>query len=236
MRRTKIVATIGPATSEPDAIKALLDAGVDVVRLNAAHGPPDVLAVRAAVARAAAASLERVVGVLIDLPGPKLRTGPVENDEVELRMDSRFVLTAQAIEGDEHRVSTTVPQLARWVRVGVEVFLADGAIVLCVEQINGDDVECRVVRAGVLRSHKGMHVRAPRVTSSPSPTPTRSRSKWPCGSRPTSSVSPSSAIRKTSRPCALASRSAVRDPTSSRRSKPRSHSTTSPASWRRRMP
>jgi pyruvate kinase len=158
MRRTKIVATIGPATSEPEAMKALLDAGVDVVRLNAAHSAPDVLAVRAGVARASAASLERVVGVLIDLPGPKLRSGPIKNDEVELRIDSRFVLTAQAIEGDEHRVSTTVPELARWVLVGDEVFLADGAIVLCVEQINGDDVECRVVRAGVLRSRKGMHV------------------------------------------------------------------------------
>jgi pyruvate kinase len=60
--------------------------------------------------------------------------------------------------GDEHRVSTTIGDLARWVRVGDEIFLADGAIVLCVEQLNGDDVECRVVRAGVLRSRKGMHV------------------------------------------------------------------------------
>ncbi|MDQ1509166.1 MAG: pyruvate kinase [Actinomycetota bacterium] len=158
MRRTKIVATIGPATAEPAALKELLAAGVDVVRLNAAHGTPDVHAAVAGVARAAAASLDRVVGVLVDLPGPKLRTGPVANDEVELRMDSHFVLTAQAIEGDEHRVSTTVPQLAQWVRVGDEVFLADGAIVLCVEQIVGEDVECRVVRAGSLRSHKGMHV------------------------------------------------------------------------------
>ena len=158
MRRTKIVATIGPATSEPDALKALLDAGVDVVRLNAAHGTPDVHAERAATARAAAASLGDTVGVLIDLPGPKLRTGAVADDEVELRTDSRFVLTADAVEGDEHRVSTTVPELARWVRVGDEVFLADGAIVLCVENIVGDDVECRVVRAGVLRSRKGMHV------------------------------------------------------------------------------
>ena len=158
MRRTKIVATIGPATSEPDALKALLHAGVDVVRLNAAHGSPEVHAERAATARAAAVSLGHTVGVLIDLPGPKLRTGPVADDEVELRPDSRFVLTADAIEGDEHRVSTTVPELARWVRVGDEVFLADGAIVLHVESINGDDVECRVVRAGVLRSRKGMHV------------------------------------------------------------------------------
>ena len=139
-------------------MKALLDAGVDVVRLNAAHAAPKVHAEHAATARAAAASLDRTVGVLVDLPGPKLRTGPVVNDEVMLRIDSEVVLTADPIEGDEHRVSTTVPELARWVRVGDEVFLADGAIVLCVEQIDGDDVVCRVVRAGLLRSRKGMHV------------------------------------------------------------------------------
>jgi len=158
MRRTKIVATIGPATSEPDALKALLSAGVDVVRLNAAHGTPDVHTERAVTARAAADALDTTVGVLIDLPGPKLRTGPVIDDEVELRPDSRFVLAADAVVGDEHRVSTTIPDLARWVRVGDEIFLADGAIVLCVDRLVGDDVECRVVRAGVLRSRKGMHV------------------------------------------------------------------------------
>src|SRR4051812_40976692 len=158
MRRTKIVATIGPATSEPDALKALLHAGVDVVRLNAAHATPEVHADHAATARAAAAALGTTVGVLVDLPGPKLRTGPVVGDEVELRMGSLVVLTAEKIVGDARRVSTTIPDLARWVRVGDEVFLADGAIVLCAEKIDGDDVECRVLREGLLRSRKGMHV------------------------------------------------------------------------------
>src|SRR5690349_4031584 len=106
MRRTKIVATVGPATDGPDALKALLDAGVDVVRLNAAHGTPEVHAAHAAAARAAAAALDRTVGVLVDLPGPKLRTGPVVNDEVELRTDAEVVLTAEPIEGDWNRVST----------------------------------------------------------------------------------------------------------------------------------
>jgi pyruvate kinase len=158
MRRTKIVATIGPATSEPDALKSLLHAGVDVVRLNAAHATPEVHAAHAATARAAAAALDSSVGVLVDLPGPKLRTGPVIGDEVELRMGGLVVLTAEPVIGDAHRVSTTIADLARWVRVGDEVFLADGAIVLCVEKIDGDDVECRVLREGALRSRKGMHV------------------------------------------------------------------------------
>src|SRR5947209_17674981 len=114
MRRTKIVATIGPATSNPEAMRALLEAGADVVRLNAAHGTPAMHRERAQLARDAAAALGRVVGVLVDLPGPKLRTGPVAGDEVELHAGHPFTLAGAAIEGDTERASTTVPDLARW--------------------------------------------------------------------------------------------------------------------------
>ena len=158
MRRTKIVSTIGPATSTPEAMRALLDAGADVVRLNAAHGTADVHKERAALARATANKLGRVVGVLVDLPGPKLRSGPVIGDEVELPAGATFTLAATPIEGDATRVSTTVPELAQWVNPGDDVFLADGAIVLRVTAINDGDVQCEIVRGGILRSRKGMHV------------------------------------------------------------------------------
>jgi pyruvate kinase len=157
MRRTKIVATVGPATSTPETMRALLDAGVDVVRLNAAHGTSDIAA-RAALARDTAAKLGRAVGVLVDLPGPKLRTGPIAGDEVELHTGSAFTLAAAPIEGDSTRVSTTIPELAHWVEPGDEVFLADGAIVLRVVAMEGADVTSEVVRGGILRSRKGMHV------------------------------------------------------------------------------
>src|SRR4051812_42290523 len=100
MRRTKIVSTIGPATSAPEAMRALLEAGADVVRLNAAHGTADVHTERAALARDTAAALGRVVGVLVDLPGPKLRTGPVVGDEVELPTGATFTLCGTPVEGD----------------------------------------------------------------------------------------------------------------------------------------
>ncbi len=157
MRRTKIVATVGPATSTPETMRALLDAGVDVVRLNAAHGTGDISA-RAKLARDTAAKLGRAVGVLIDLPGPKLRTGPIAGDEVELTTGHPFTLIATPIEGDATRVSTTIPELAQWVEPEDDVYLADGAIVLRVVAIEGPDVRCEVVRGGVLRSRKGMHV------------------------------------------------------------------------------
>jgi len=158
MRGTKIVATLGPATSDAASVGALLAAGADVVRLNAAHGEADVHAMRASLARDEARERDRAVGVLVDLPGPKLRTGRIAGEEVELAAGQTFTLTGRDVEGDAQRVSTTAPELARWVRPRDEVYLADGAIVLRVEAVDGDDVECVVVRGGLLRSRKGMHV------------------------------------------------------------------------------
>jgi pyruvate kinase len=163
MRRTKIVATIGPATSQAASMHAVIAAGADVVRLNAAHASGDVHTHHADLARKTAATLGRTIGVLVDLPGPKMRTGPVADDEVRLDAGSEFVLTSASVTGDAQRVSTTLPQLARWAVPGDEIFLADGAIVLRVERVErgdgGDgDVVCEVVRGGVLRSRKGMHV------------------------------------------------------------------------------
>jgi pyruvate kinase len=163
VRRTKIVATVGPATSLPQSMRALLAAGADVARLNAAHGLADAHAQHATLARETAAALGRVVGVLVDLPGPKMRTGPVVDDEIRLETASRLTLTSASVIGDAHRVSTTVPELARWVGPGDDIYLADGAIVLHVERVVDADVVCEVVRGGVLRSRKGMHV--PRAES-----------------------------------------------------------------------
>ncbi len=163
VRRTKIVATVGPATSLPQSMHALLAAGADVVRLNAAHGIAEVHAQHAILARETAAALGRVVGVLVDLPGPKMRTGPVVDDEIRLETASELTLTSALVIGDAHRVSTTVPELARWIGPGDDIYLADGAIVLHVERVVDADVVCEVVRSGVLRSRKGMHV--PRAES-----------------------------------------------------------------------
>src|SRR5262245_5363745 len=130
MRRTKIVATVGPATSSPEALRAIIAAGADVVRLHAAHGDVRTHTERAELAAAIAADVGRVVGVVADMPGPKIRSGPVVDDEGELDAGAEFVLTAESVVGDTTRVSTTLPELARWVDPGDEVYLADGAIVL----------------------------------------------------------------------------------------------------------
>jgi pyruvate kinase len=159
VRRTKIVATVGPATSSPAGLRSLLEAGVDVVRLNAAHGDMAGHAANAHEARLGAQELGRMVGVLVDLPGPKMRTGVVRGDAIELDSGQTLLLAGdEDIIGDEHRVGTTVADLSRWVRVGDDIFLADGAIVLRVAGTDGSDVITEVLRGGTLRTRKGMNL------------------------------------------------------------------------------
>ena len=160
MRRTKIVATIGPATATPSTLRRLLAAGVDVVRLNAAHSDMKTHSNNARLVRELASELGRSVGILVDMPGPKIRTGLVEGDEVELENGHEFVLTTASDDsiGNAQHVSTTLPDLAQWARPGDEVYLADGAIVLRILESVGRDVRTEVVRGGTLRSRKGMHL------------------------------------------------------------------------------
>jgi len=158
IRRTKIVATLGPASDSADAIASLIGAGVDVIRCNAAHGTKATHQLAADRARAAAAELGRLVGVLVDLPGPKLRTGAVEDDIVYLDAGQTFTLTAREILGNQLHVSTTIDSLADLVQPGTNVFLADGEIVLQVETAHNGDVITTVLRGGALRSRKGMYV------------------------------------------------------------------------------
>jgi pyruvate kinase len=157
-RRTKIVATIGPATRDPRNLEKLVAAGVDVIRLNFAHETPESHARTAESARDVAAAQQHPLGVLVDLPGPKMRTGPIDNDEVELHPGQSFVLTGADVEGDDRRVSSSVTELPRMVSLGDEIFLADGVIVLRVVALEGQDVHTEVLTHGILRSRKGMHV------------------------------------------------------------------------------
>ncbi len=161
MRRTKIVATIGPATDSAEALHAVIAAGADVVRLNAAHGDGTVHTARAELARRTASELDRSIGVLVDLPGPKMRSGPIADEIANLVAGNPYTLVgpdgADTL-GDDRGTTTTMPDLARWVRPGDDVFLADGAIVLRVTGTRGADVDTEIVRGGTLRSRKGMHV------------------------------------------------------------------------------
>mgnify|MGYP000950616369 CR=1 FL=1 len=140
MRRTKIVATVGPATAAPGPLRELLLAGVDVVRLNAAHADMATHSANARRVRELSQALGRTVGILVDLPGPKIRSGVVAGDAVELISGQEFLLTDHDDGcGNEHRVGTTLANFAQWAQPGDDVYLADGAIVLASGQAEVGD-------------------------------------------------------------------------------------------------
>jgi pyruvate kinase len=136
----------------------MLEAGVDVFRLNLAHEDLDAHKRVLDMVRAGVQEVGRTVGILADLPGLKMRTGPVRGDAVGLRTGSELVLTSREQEGDETRISTSVGSLPQLVSEGDEIYLADGQIVLRVVTTEDSEVRTKVLRGGILRSRKGMHI------------------------------------------------------------------------------
>ncbi len=156
-RRTKIIATVGPASWEENVLAQLIDAGVDVFRLNFSHADRDRHAETIASIRRASERAGRDVAVLGDLPGQKLRIGELRNDVAELETGMHVKLTPRDVEGDAATIPVHWPGL-QTLREDEEVYLADGAIRLRVCEPEGDDVDCEVEVGGTLSSHKGMNV------------------------------------------------------------------------------
>ena len=157
-RRTKIVCTIGPATSSPAQLRALLEHGMNVARLNFSHGEPAEHAAVVAALRALSEQLDVPTAILQDLAGPKVRIGTFANGSVELEPGRRFTLTTRPVEGSRDRVSVSYAGLPAAVGVGDTLLLADGALLLRVERVTGEDIECEVVVGGRLGSRKGVNV------------------------------------------------------------------------------
>ncbi len=158
-RRTKIVATLGPATDKPKIIEKMIEAGVDVVRLNFSHGTAAVHVRRAEAAREAARKYGRHVGVLVDLQGPKIRIGRFKEGKVELLEGETFVLDADypLDAGTKERVGVTYKTLPQDLDRGATLLLDDGRIVLWVERVVGNEIVCRVVVGGELSDSKGIN-------------------------------------------------------------------------------
>lgn len=158
-RRTKILATLGPATDAPGVLDALLQAGVDCVRLNFSHGDPSAQAVRAEAVREAARRVGREVGILADLPGPKIRIEKFANDRVELKTGDRFDLVARedAPPGTEHEVGVSYLGLPGDVTAGDVLLLDDGMMQMQVERVEGERIVCTVLNDGVLSNRKGLN-------------------------------------------------------------------------------
>src|SRR5829696_2258529 len=164
MRSTKIVATIGPASKDPDVLEKMISAGMDVARLNFAHGTSEQHAEIAAAVRTGAERAGRDVAILGDLPGPKLRIGPVAGGVAELARDSQVVLTPEAIEGTAERLPVAWEGFSELVGKGDVLYLADGAVRLRVGSVSDGEVVTTVEVGGSVASRQGMNL--PNVTVS----------------------------------------------------------------------
>jgi pyruvate kinase len=156
-RRTKIIATVGPASWDEDVLTGLIEAGADVFRLNFSHADRDRHARTIESIRGVAERTGRQVAVLGDLPGPKLRIGELRDDVAELETGMHVQLTPEQIEGDEETIPVDWPGVAS-LREDELVYLADGAIRLRVREPEDGGVECEVEVGGTLSSHKGMNI------------------------------------------------------------------------------
>jgi pyruvate kinase len=156
-RHTKIVATIGPASSDLQTLERMVHAGVDVVRMNFSHGKAEEHVARAAVVRDAAARSGRPVGLLADLQGPKIRIGRFEGGRASLSRDAAFILDATCTLGNAQRVGLDYPDLPRDVRTGDILLLDDGRIKLEVERVFGSEIHTRVRTGGELSNNKGIN-------------------------------------------------------------------------------
>src|SRR5213593_1751306 len=165
MRRTKIVCTIGPASSSAAELDRLVTAGLDVARLNFSHGTHEEHAEVIERIRAGEAGWGRPIAILQDLQGPKIRLGtfgPGGGGRVDLEPGRPFTLSARPVEGTAERASITHPEYLKDLRAGDEIWMDDGMIQLRVESTAPDEVRCRVVVVGRISDHKGLSL--PRVT------------------------------------------------------------------------
>ncbi|MFC0313731.1 pyruvate kinase [Gordonia phosphorivorans] len=171
-RRTKIVCTLGPATNTPERITELVEAGMNVARMNFSHGThEDHQSVYEAVRQASAAT-GQPVGVLADLQGPKIRLGWFEdngrpNGAVDWKTGEQIRITVDEIVGDHDRVSTTYKQLAEDAKPGDRLLVDDGKVGLVVEGVEGNDVLCRVTEGGTVSNHKGLSMPGMKISVPP---------------------------------------------------------------------
>jgi pyruvate kinase len=156
-RRTKIVATVGPASWDGAVLEQMVAAGADVFRLNFSHAGPERQAKTIEAVRAAAETVGREVAVLGDLPGPKLRIGELRDDYAELETGMHVTLTPHEVEGDRETIPVSWPGVTG-LRENQLVYLADGAIQLRVRDPEAGGVSCEVEVGGTLSSHKGMNI------------------------------------------------------------------------------
>jgi len=162
-RRTKIVATLGPASDDPAVLRHMIEAGADVIRLGLAHGTLSDAVERYRRVRATAAEVGRTVGVLIDLPGPKVRLAPCVDGGIELHVGQTIELRPGAEESGPHALGVDYPELLRDVQVGDTMAIGDGTVRLRLAAVDGDRAKAEVLNGGAIVGRPGLHVPSDRL-------------------------------------------------------------------------
>ena len=157
LRKTKIVATLGPSSSSEEMLARMITAGVNVVRLNFSHGSAEEHIKRAEIVRSIALKLGRPVGVLCDLQGPKIRIGKFELGKITLKTGDLFVLDADCELGNQYEVGLDYKTLPQEVTEGTILLLDDGRITMQVDRVRGNQIHCMVLSGGVLSNNKGIN-------------------------------------------------------------------------------
>ncbi|MES0372548.1 MAG: pyruvate kinase [Mariprofundaceae bacterium] len=159
IRRTKIVATLGPASESPEVLDKLIGAGVNVVRLNFSHGTPEEHRTRAENTRVAAKKHGVIVGILADMQGPKIRIGKYKTGKTFLESGQKYIIDGDLDldAGDDERVGLTYKELIGDVESGARLLLNDGLIVMDVDEVKGQEIHCTVIVGGVLSNNKGIN-------------------------------------------------------------------------------
>lgn len=158
MRRTKIVATLGPASSSEEVIEQMLKAGLNVARLNFSHGEYETHEKTIETFRAVRDRMKIPAAVMLDTKGPEIRIKLLKDGKATLKIGQLFTLTSRDVEGDENEVSITYADLPRQLKKGTRILIDDGKIILTVEQSDDTDLVCRVIEGGVLSSRKSINV------------------------------------------------------------------------------
>ena len=164
MRKTKIVCTLGPATNDQEIIKEVVEAGMDVARMNFSHGDHAEHKQRIEMVKEAEKETDKNVGLMLDTKGPEIRTGEMKGDKIQLETDSELVVTKEDVEGTTEMISVSYKDLAQDMEVGNRILIDDGLIELEVTEIDGDDLVTRVVNGGELGSRKGVNLPGVKVS------------------------------------------------------------------------
>ena len=157
IRRTKIVATLGPSSSDAKTLDKMMEAGLDVVRLNFSHGTAQDHIDRAELVRSLARARGRAIGVLADLQGPKIRVGKFADNKISLAAGDIFILDANCTLGNQERVGLDYKDLPNDLERGATLLLDDGRIEMWVEEVKGSEIICKVIQGGILSNNKGIN-------------------------------------------------------------------------------